>query len=101
MPLFLSDPLMYTIKPTKTYRSSLKKLVRSGRFDISTLEYLINLLAAGIPLDAQYKNHPLLGEYAGCFECHLKGDLLLIYRIDRKEKLLTIVDIGSHGELFG
>ena len=36
----------------------------------------------------------------GCFECHLKDDLLMIYEIDHTENTLTIVDIGTHSELF-
>ena len=31
-------------------------------------------------------------------ECHLKPDLLLIYRVYRDE--VQLIDIGSHSELF-
>lgn len=91
---------MYQIIYSKQGRKSLKKLLRSGNFDKSGAAFVLNELAAGKTLAAHYQNHPLQGKYAGCFECHIKNDLLLIYEIDTSEKVLTIVDIGSHSELF-
>lgn len=61
---------------------------------------MLNELAAGRPLDIRYQNHPLQGKYAGCFECHIKGGLLCIYEVDISRNLLTVVDVGSHSELF-
>lgn len=92
---------MYSVQPTKAYRKSLKRLVRSGNFDILEVDRLINTLVSRAVLDPKYDNHPLHGEYAGCFECHLKGNWLLIYELDETENTLTIVDIGSHSDLFG
>lgn len=51
-------------------------------------------------LEPKYKNHKLQGEFSDCFECHLSNNLLLIYRIDEKLKILSAVDIGTHSELF-
>lgn len=92
---------MYSVQLAKAYRKSLKKLAHSGNFDITEVDYLVHILAAGAWLDPIYDNHPLRGKYSGCFECHIKGDLLLIYASDDTEKTLTLVDIGSHSELFG
>lgn len=91
---------MYSVQLTKAYRKSLKKLVRSGNFDVAELSHLINALIAGATLDPKYDNHPLRGEHAGRLECHIKGDLLLIYELDNTARILTLVDIGSHSELF-
>lgn len=49
-------------------------------------------------LDPKYKNHPLIGNYVGYLECHLKPDLLLIYKNMPDE--LILVRLGSHSELF-
>ncbi|KAB0582029.1 type II toxin-antitoxin system mRNA interferase toxin, RelE/StbE family [Campylobacter sputorum] len=38
-----------------------------------------------------YKNHE---------ECHIRPDFLLIYRKENKILVLTLVDLGSHSELF-
>lgn len=91
---------MYFVQPTRRYESSLKRLIKSGRFSIVEVDAVINTLRAGRTLDAHYNNHPLHGEYAGCFECHIKGGVLLIYEKDEIAKVLTIVEIGSHSDLF-
>lgn len=91
---------MYSLRPSKGYKKALKRLSRSGSFDIQELEKVLIILAAGEVLPQRYDNHRLQGEYAGCFECHIKNDLLLIYEIDELEKVLTVVDIGSHSDLF-
>ena len=92
---------MYAVQPTRRYEKSLKRLIRSGRFSILDVDAVINVLRMGRKLDAQYRNHSLHGEYARCFECHIKSDLLLIYELNEAEQILTTVDIGSHSDLFG
>lgn len=92
---------MYSVQPTRRYQRSLKRLVKSGRFSVVEVDAVINALRAGQPLATHYRNHPLRGEYAGCFECHIKSNLLLIYELDEAAKILTIIDIGSHSDLFG
>lgn len=42
----------------------------------------------------------LTGNWTGYRECHLKPDLLLIYRKPESETL-RLARIGSHSELFG
>ncbi|MGA9964633.1 MAG: type II toxin-antitoxin system YafQ family toxin [Terriglobales bacterium] len=45
-------------------------------------------------------DHPLGGEWRDHRECHLKPDLLLIYRKPNAD-LLQLIRLGSHSELFG
>ena len=92
---------MYRVVFSKISRKSLRKLNNSGRFDKEATGTIINLIAKGEPLEPRCQNHLLHGEYVGCFECHIKNDLLLIYELDEIQKVLTIVNIGSHSELFG
>ncbi|MEK7574868.1 MAG: type II toxin-antitoxin system YafQ family toxin [Patescibacteria group bacterium] len=91
---------MHRIHFSRASRKSLKKLLKSGRFPELLVAKVINDLASGKTLDPKYYNHQLEGEHASHFECHIKSDLLLIYEIDEKENKLTIIDIGSHSELF-
>jgi mRNA interferase YafQ len=51
-------------------------------------------------LESRYKNHKLSGTYAGCFECHIKPDWLLIYRKDEVFQLLRLARTGTHSDLF-
>jgi len=85
---------------SKKARKSLRHLRNSGRFDQEKIIFAINTLTAGETLLPQFRNHPLQGKYIGCFECHLKDNLLMIYEIDYTENTLVIVDIGTHSELF-
>lgn len=51
-------------------------------------------------LDARYRDHDLSGDWAGYRECHIKPDLLLIYRKSDADTL-RLARMGSHSELFG
>lgn len=44
------------------------------------LKEVINSLALDQPLAANYLDHNLTGEWIGCRECHIRPDLLLIYK---------------------
>ena len=61
---------------------------------------VVTALASDHPLPAKQRDHPLSGQWAGYRDCHLKSDLVLIYR-KRGTDLLELVRIGSHSELFG
>ena len=57
-------------------------------------------LATDQPLDAKFRDHDLSGDWAGYRECHVKPDLLLIYRKSDADTL-RLARLGSHSELFG
>ena len=90
---------MYKLKFTKAYKKSYKQIVKRG-LDISLLEDVIDMLRQGIKLDLVYNDHILKGEFAGFHECHIKPDCLLIYLIEDDILTLTLVDTGSHADLF-
>jgi mRNA interferase YafQ len=64
------------------------------------LSAVVSVLAAGQPLDFRYRDHDLSGDWAGYRECHVKPDLLLIYRRS-SDGVLRLARLGSHAELFG
>lgn len=68
--------------------------------DVTLLDAVVEELCQGNPLDDKYKDHLLKGEYAGFHECHIKSDWLLIYLIEEDVLTLTLVDTGSHSDLF-
>ena len=51
-------------------------------------------------LEARYRDHELTGDWSGYRECHIKPDLLLIYRRVGDDRLI-LARLGSHSELFG
>lgn len=54
------------------------------------------------PLSPEWLNHSLTGDWAGYEECHIGGDFLLIYRLEKssKHELIVFVRAGTHAELF-
>lgn len=91
---------MYKSFPTKQYEKSFKKLKHSGKFSEIELNKVIDLLCLGVQLDLIYQDHALHGEYYGYRECHIHGNILLVYRIEKQKLILVLFDIGSHSELF-
>ena len=53
-----------------------------------------------MPLEQRYRDHALAGDYAGCRECHITPDWLLIYEIDGDTLLLYLMRTGTHSDLF-
>jgi mRNA interferase YafQ len=49
-------------------------------------------------LDARYRDHSLIGEWKDHRDCHIKPDLVLIYR-KPDDETLQLVRLGSHSEL--
>lgn len=62
---------------------------------------IVTKLANGENLEEKYKDHLLIGNFKGCRECHVKPDLLLVYKINENVLELTLVEVGSHSQLFG
>ena len=90
---------MFTVKFTTAYKKSYKLMKKRG-LDVTLLDDVVEELSQGNPLDDKYKDHLLKGEYAGFHECHIKSDWLLIYLIEEDVLTLTLVDTGSHSDLF-
>jgi mRNA interferase YafQ len=59
---------------------------------------VVSLLAEDAPLSEKHRDHRLTGEWADHRDCHIKPDLVLIYRVPDAESL-ELVRLGSHSEL--
>lgn len=90
---------MYKLKFTSAYKKSYKLIKKRG-YDLKLLDDVIDLLQNGIPLPPQFHDHGLEGRFKGFRECHIKPDWLLIYLIEHDILTLTLVDTGSHSDLF-
>lgn len=58
----------------------------------------VSLLAADTTMPEKFRDHPLTGEWIDHRDCHIKPDLVLIYRVPDAETL-ELVRLGSHSEL--
>ena len=91
--------MMYKIRPTSRFQKDLKRLRKRG-YDMDLLTGVLKQLAAGQALAPSYRDHPLMGDYSGCRECHITPDWLLIYEIDGGELFLYLTRTGTHSDLF-
>jgi mRNA interferase YafQ len=66
----------------------------------SLLSAILERLASDMVLPENSRDHALSGDWAGYRECHVKPDLLLIYRRVNQD-ILRLARLGSHSELFG
>jgi len=62
------------------------------------LKPVLQLLLESKALPEKLKDHSLAGDWKDHRDCHIKPDLVLIYKVD--EDAVTVVRIGSHSELF-
>lgn len=90
---------MYQVKFTTAYKKAYKLMKKRG-LDISLLDEVVGLLRQGRQLEERYHDHGLTGDLAGFRECHIKPDWLLIYLIENDVLTLTLIDTGSHSDLF-
>ena len=88
---------MYSIFRANAFKKDYKKLNAQEQ---EALKSVIRDLAEGKTLDSKFKDHKLVGNYLGCRECHIKPDLLLIYKIDNSILELALVRAGNHSKLF-
>lgn len=88
---------------TKTFHKDWQRLTRSGRYNMKLLkEVMLLLIANDAPLGEEWKDHALTGNWNDHRECHVGGDFLLIYRLEKrgKEEMVVFVRAGTHAELF-
>ena len=93
---------MRTIERSSVFRRDYKREAK-GSHQATLDEELIPVLTAlakDEALEPRYRDHALSGDWSGYRECHIKPDLLLIYRKPNQETL-WLVRLGSHSELFG
>ena len=91
---------MRTIRRTARFKRDYKREAR-GRYrrtldrDLLTV---VSLLAADAPLPGRYRDHALTGDWKDHRDCHIRPNLVLIYRKPDAETL-DLVRLGSHSEL--
>ena len=91
--------MVYELIKTSRFKAGVK-LARKRGLDISLLEDVIEKLRLDQPLGAKHRNHELTGNFKGVWECHMQPDWLLLYLKDNGVLVLTLVDTGTHSDIF-
>ena len=66
---------------------------------MSLLDDVVLKLANGEVLPAKYNDHPLKGDKRAYRDCHIKGDWVLIYKIDKEVLHLILAQTGTHSDI--
>ncbi len=94
---------MYKINDTNSFLDDYEIVLENKKFKHKAFEKIIDLLANGNFLELSqipYRAHKLKGEYIGHYDVHVQNDIVLIYTIDRDNKTIDLVRIGTHARLF-
>ncbi len=91
--------MTYELILTSKFKKSLKRARKRG-LDISLLESVVDKLQNNIDLEEKHHDHELKGDFKGFRECHIQPDWLLVYLKEDNVLTLTLVDTGSHADLF-
>ena len=93
--------MKYDIVLTSAFKSCLKT-IKKRRKDLDKLTTVVNMIASGERLDAKYRDHELNDNkyFKNCRELHLEPDWLLVYKINKKDLILFLMETGTHSDLF-
>lgn len=88
---------MLDVRYSTMFKKDFKTCLKRG-YDMTLLQQTIDTLRIPKSLSVKYKDHTLVGNYAGYKECHVLPDWLLIYKQTGDELLLNRT--GTHSDLF-
>ncbi len=91
---------MRTIRRTSAFKRDYRR-EKKGRFGgilEAELTCILSDLSEDKPLAAAHHDHALSGQWKDHRDCHVRPDLVLIYRKADSEHL-DLVRLGSHSEL--
>ncbi len=89
---------MLKIKTASKFKKDFKKLKSTK--EQNRFFHVVELLSKKERLPIKYKNHKLIGDWTGYYECHIAPDWILIYKYSKDNKKLLLARTGSHSNLF-
>lgn len=91
---------MLTIEFTPSFKRDYKRMMKK-HYDETEYKKVIELLVNMEQeiLRTKYRDHALQGNWKGYRELHIQPDWLLVYKIDNKKLILTLVRTGSHDKI--
>ena len=91
---------MRRIERTGSFKRDFKRIRATPRHRdiVGLLPEVVELLVTDSPLPERYRDHALSGNWKDHRDCHIKPDLVLIYR-EPDPDVLQLVRLGSHSQL--
>lgn len=93
--------MSYSLIFTTQFKKDSKKYFKNPVKYKKVRDCLIFLEKGGVDaIPGNMKPHKLSGNWAGYWECHIEGNLLIIWQQDSNPNEVYLVRLGSHSELF-
>ncbi|MFA0965259.1 MULTISPECIES: type II toxin-antitoxin system YafQ family toxin [Pseudomonas syringae group] len=91
---------MRTIEQTSQFKRDYKREAKGQHRQTLAIDFraIITTLANDQPLAEKHRDHALTGDWKDHRDCHVKPDLVLIYR-KSDNAVLQLVRLGSHSQL--
>ncbi|UUZ66410.1 type II toxin-antitoxin system YafQ family toxin (plasmid) [Polaromonas sp. P1-6] len=91
---------MRRIEQTGQFRRDFKREAKGPHRQTLQVGFtaIITALANDLPLAEKHRDHALTGDWKDHRDCHIKPDVVLIYR-KLGDDVLQLVRVGSHSEL--
>ncbi|WP_455480177.1 type II toxin-antitoxin system YafQ family toxin [Bartonella sp. B23] len=91
---------MRTIERTAIFKRDFKREMRGRHRSLLEvdLRQIIEALANDRPLEPRYHDHALIGNWKDYRDCHIRPNLVLLYRLIGQHRLI-LVRLGSHSQL--
>ncbi|MEI6649782.1 MAG: type II toxin-antitoxin system YafQ family toxin [Actinomycetes bacterium] len=91
---------MRSIEYSSQFKKDFKREKKSARCANleSDLKDVLDFLVADRVLPAAFADHPLVGDWKDFRDCHVRPDLILIYR-KKGKAVLQLARLGSHSNL--
>ena len=82
--------------------SSFRKNAKKHYLHLISAEWaeVLNCLIHRNPLPSRYKDHQLTGNLKQFRDCHVKNDLVLLYKISDDDTTLELHYLDTHAEVF-
>ncbi|MCX2431487.1 type II toxin-antitoxin system YafQ family toxin [Pedobacter sp. GR22-10] len=93
---------MFVLKPTNQFDKDVRLMKnRSTKNADFIKDFLFKLEIDGaVGIEKKYRPHKLIGNYNNNWEAHIKPDLLIIWFEVTEERVIILLRVGTHSDLF-
>ncbi len=102
---------MVSVEVSNSCKKELEKILKSGKNpkkEKEKFKKIVELLQTNLAKDVEchlllpfeYRLHTLKGQFKNSWECHIAPDWVLVFSIDRENKILRLERTGTHSNLF-
>ncbi|TNH05280.1 type II toxin-antitoxin system YafQ family toxin [Testudinibacter sp. TR-2022] len=82
--------------------SSFRRNAKKYFLQLASVEWaeVVTCLTQRVPLPERYRDHQLKGNLKAFRDCHIKNDLVLLYKISDDDNTVELHYLDTHSEIF-